>query len=171
MSPERLAEIRSRYTRTTPDKPLWQEVCIDVSDLLREVDRLAEWLDVAAAAENANAKDLRELRDLIALHGPVGAGNEADTLASMAEIEQLRAELLAANEELRLTALAIYGEDHDAHELHVGARELRRHAFIEGLEAAAKVCDERTQWREDYDQEADAVDAAASAIRLLKSKP
>lgn len=118
MTAARLAEIRSRYTRTTPDRPLWQEVCIDVSDLLREVDRLAEWLDVAAAAENANAKDLRELRDLIALHGPVGAGNEADTLV-----------------------------------------EMKRLAFLNGLEEAAALCEQH------------GITHVAADIRDIVSKP
>lgn len=131
MSPERLAEIRSRYTRTTPDKPLWQEVCIDVSDLLREVDRLSEWLDVAAAAENANAKELRELRDLIALHGPVGAGNEADTLV-----------------------------------------EMKRLAFLDGLEAAAELCERRANGVGRYKTvEESALFDAADAIRDIVSKP
>ncbi len=51
------------------------------------------------------------------------------------QVETLRLESEAANEELRLTALAIYGEDHDAHELHKEAAVLRRELLqLRGLD-------------------------------------
>lgn len=123
MSPARLAEIRARYHRTGTVKPLWQEVCIDVAELLAEVDRLAEWL--------SNANELRELRDLIAIHGPVSAGNEADTLV-----------------------------------------EMKRLAFLAGIEAAAELCEKRAGGvgRHKTVEEAALLDAA-DEIRDIESKP
>ncbi len=51
------------------------------------------------------------------------------------QVEVLRLENAAVNEELRLTALAIYGEDHDAHELHKEADVLRREVLqLRGLD-------------------------------------
>lgn len=97
----------------------------------REVDRLAEWLDVAAAAENANAKELSGLRDLIAQHGPVGAGNEADTIV-----------------------------------------EMKRLAFLAGLEAAAALCEAKADEGGHYRSAGHELLAdAASLIRDIESKP
>lgn len=127
MTAARLAEIRAWHDanqrvmgRTALRCAAGCEGCVicHVAELLAEVDRLAEWLDVAAAAENANAKDLRELRDLIALHGPVGAGNEADTLV-----------------------------------------EMKRLAFLNGLEEAAALCEQH------------GITHVAADIRDIVSKP
>lgn len=76
------------------------------------------------AAEPAEASD-KVIR--ASLHYEIGALRH--------QVETLRQENVAANEELRLTALAIYGEDHDAHELHKEADVLRREVLqLRGLD-------------------------------------
>ncbi len=106
-------------------------LCTQLNTLADAWERDLADVDRFRALARSYMDEAARLRDLIALHGPVGAGNEADTLV-----------------------------------------EMKRLAFLAGIEAAAALCESRAGGGGRYKTvEETALLDAADAIRDIESKP